>query len=99
MQYQLRTYTMKPGLMDEFIENWRRYFVPTREAHGFTIVGSWINHEAYEFIWLVSYAGPEGYTAAEDVYLASAERAAIPWDPKPYIEKMELRILDPVKSH
>jgi hypothetical protein len=95
MQYQLRIYKIKAGLMEEFIKNWRTHFVPVREQFKFQIIGSWVNKEAYEFIWLVGYAGPEGYAARDKVYYGSPERAAVKWDPMPYIEKMDLRILDP----
>jgi hypothetical protein len=84
--------------MEEYIDNWRIHFVPVRERLGFEIVGSWINRDAYEFVWLVSHADPLGFAHAEAAYYASADRAAITWDPKPYIEVMDLRILDPVGS-
>jgi predicted oxidoreductase len=98
MQYQLRIYKIRPGLMVEFARKWRPTYAKARVDFGFKIEGAWVDEEAYEFIWLVSYAGPEGYAAADAAYYASPGRAAIAWDTSPYIEKMDLRLLDPVDA-
>ncbi|HTK06013.1 MAG TPA: NIPSNAP family protein [Ktedonobacteraceae bacterium] len=98
-EYQLRIYRIKPGTMAEFIEGWRKHMVPLREKYGFTVLYAFNHEEKNEFVWLVSHDGPEGYAAAEAVYYQSPERNSLSWDPKPYIEHIELRILKSVPIH
>lgn len=38
---QLRTYTVRDGLLDEWVERWRSDIVPLRLALGFQISGAW----------------------------------------------------------
>ena len=98
MQHQLRIYTIKPGMMDEFMAGWREHVAPLRVKHGFSVERAWVNSAEgkSEFIWLVGYDGAEGYASADARYYASPDRANMTWDPMRYIERVELRVLDPV---
>ncbi len=94
MQYQLRIYKIKPGTMAEFIDGWKTHVIPIRESFGFAVEGAWTNEALSEFVWLVSYAGEEGYEAANAVYYASDARKSMTWDPMQYIEHMDVRVLN-----
>ena len=98
MQHQLRIYTIKPGMMDEFVAGWREYVAPLRVRHGFSVERAWVNSAGgkSEFVWLVGYGGADGYAAADARYYASPDRAGMAWDPMQYIDQIELRVLDPV---
>ena len=58
---QLRTYTVRDGMLDEWVERWRKEVVPLRLELGFTIDGAWVDRERNQFIWLISYDGPETF--------------------------------------
>ena len=45
--------------------------------------------ERNEFVWIVSYDGPESWDAKQAEYYASPERAAVDPDPAQYIAKTE----------
>ncbi len=92
-EYQLRIYHMKPGTMAEFVEGWRKHIVPIREQLGFKVLYAFEHEQNNEFIWLLSYEGPEGYAAADAAYHTSDARKNITWNPTLYIENSELRIL------
>ena len=94
MDHQLRTYRLKPGRLDDFLELWRDHVVAAREAHGFEVVGAWVDRDGDEFTWVVRHTGPEGFAAADERYYASPERAALPWDPKDAIASAELRMCE-----
>jgi NIPSNAP len=98
-EYQLRIYHIKPGTMAEFVEGWRKHIIPVREKYGFKVLYAFSNTEASEFVWLVSHDSPDGYAAADAVYYQSPERNNLSWDPKQYIENIELRILQSIPVH
>jgi hypothetical protein len=81
MQLYLRIYTIRPGEMDAWLEEWREHVVPLRQAVGFRVFGAWVSEQTDTFTWLIGYDGPEGFEAANAAYYASPERTAV--DPNP----------------
>ena len=65
MEYQLRRYQIAPGKLDEFVEGWTSGVVPLREQFGFRVRGAWSIPESSEFVWIISYDGPDGLAAAD----------------------------------
>jgi len=54
MTSQLREYTVRPGEMRQWIEEWRSKIVPLRLKHGFEVVGAWTVEGTDQFVWIVS---------------------------------------------
>jgi hypothetical protein len=71
---QLRRYRIKPGEMEAFVEWWHG-LVPAREQYGFRVIFALVDDSTNEFVWAVSHDGD--FDAAEKVYNASPERAAV----------------------
>ena len=94
MDHQLRIYTIKEGRLDDFLDLWRDHIVRARGALGFEIAGSYVNREKREFAWVVRYVGAGDFEEGDARYYASAERAALPWDPRDALATVELRMLD-----
>ena len=74
MEFQLRIYTVKPGTMNAWVEEWRRNVVPLRRTHGFAVIGPWVIEAEDKFVWILAYAGDQGWEAADAAYYASDER-------------------------
>ena len=85
MQLVLRIYTIKPGELDDWIEEWRAHVLPLRLRLGFTVLGAWVSEAESTFTWLLGYAGPDGLEAANAAYYNSPERAALDPDPARHI--------------
>jgi NIPSNAP len=98
-EYQLRIYRIKEGTMAEFVEGWRTYIVPLRERYGFKVIAALNNEQTSEFVWIIGYDGTDGFKAADSRYYNSSERVKLPWDPTPYLENIELRLLRGVPIH
>ncbi len=92
-EYQLRIYRIKPGMMAEFVEGWRKHIVPIREQLGFKVLYAFEHEQNNEFIWLLSHEGAEGFAAADAAYYASPARNSLTWSPTQYLEGTELRLL------
>jgi hypothetical protein len=60
MIIEVRTYRIKPGLREEFIEFFETRAVPAQRAHGMKILGPLIDLEDPDkFVWLRSYPSLE----------------------------------------
>ena len=95
---QLRIYTINRGKLDDFLESWNKFVYPLHYHFGFTIPQAWVIRERNEFVWIVSYDGPEDWDAKQAAYYGSPERAAVDpeLDPAQYIAKTERWLIDPV---
>jgi hypothetical protein len=91
---QLRTYTVREGLLDEWVERWRAEIVPLRLELGFAIGGAWIDRERNQFVWLISYVGPEAFAERNAMYWASPARKAMDLDPNDYLLHTEDRTVE-----
>ncbi len=89
LDYQIRRYQIDPAAIDAFVDAWLNGVVPLRERFGFRFHGAWVLEESSEFVWIMSYDGPEGFAAADAAYYASAERRALSPDPAGYIRSTE----------
>jgi len=95
MQSQLRIYSIKEGLLDEFVEFWRSEIVPLRRRFGFEVGGAWADAESRTFAWVVSH--PDFERAATDYY-DSPDRKLLSRDPGEFIESSELRLMESVQA-
>ena len=89
-------YTIKPGEMSAWLDEWQRLIAPLRRRHGFDIVGAWTADEGDRFVWILRYAGRKSWKEADAAYYASPERAAIQPDPARHIEKTEHWLMTPI---
>jgi len=93
---QLRIYTINRGKLDDFVQAWRQGVYPLRQRYGFAIPNAWVIRERNEFVWILTYDGPEEWQARDTAYYASPERAALDPDPAQYIARAEHWFLSPV---
>jgi len=98
MQDQLRIYTIKPGEMGEWVDEWRRSIAPLRRQAGFQIVGAWTIEVENRFVWIIRYEGPKTWEEVDAAYYSAPERAAIQPDPARHIAKSESWLLRPASQ-
>jgi hypothetical protein len=96
MTWQIREYTVKPGEMDEWVDEWTSRIVPLRRRHGFEILGAWRVEGTDKFIWIISYDGPKSWQDANADYYHSTERKAIDPDPARHLAHTETRLMSSV---
>ena len=101
MQLVLRIYTIRPGELDEWLEEWRDHVVPLRRSVGFEVLGAWVSEtgpeESATFAWLLGYDGPGDLDAANAAYYDSPERQALEPDPARHIaeaRQLSVRAVD-----
>ncbi len=96
MTWQIREYTVKPGEMKEWIEEWRSRIVPLRRNHGFEVLGAWRVDGTDQFVWIVGYDGPKSWQQADADYYQSPERKAIDPDPARHLAHVSARLMSGV---
>ncbi len=96
MRAQLRIYTINRGKMDEFVQAWTAGVYPLRLEYGFAIPSAWVIKERNEFIWILTYDGPEEWQTREAAYYGSPERVALNPDPAQFIAQAEQWFISPV---
>jgi NIPSNAP len=94
MEIQLRDYRIRPGHMDDWIAGWKRGIVPQRHQEGFEIVSAWVDRAHDRFVWLVGYAGDDGFEAAEERYHNSPARLALQPDPSDFVAQAKLDMVE-----
>jgi hypothetical protein len=93
MTYQLRSYLVKPGEMDEWLTEWRENVVPLRRKLGFEIAGAWVIEDENRFVWIVGCEGD--FQARDEAYYSSPERRAIDPDPARHLDEVETKMMRP----
>jgi NIPSNAP protein len=98
VEYQYRRYRIADGAMAEFLAEWREQIVPLRRRFGFEVVGAWVAEEENTFVWILCYAGAEGYAARDAEYYGSDERKELDPDPARHLAEVETTIVVPVTT-
>ena len=96
MPAQLREYTVKPGEMNAWIDEWRSRIVPLRRAFGFHVVGSWTIPESDRFVWIIRYEGSRSWRDADADYYNSPDRKAMQPDPARHLAETRVRMMEDV---
>lgn len=76
MIYQLRTYTINDGMMDQWVKFFNETVIPIQENYGMRIEGKWVDEDGSRFIWIRSFADAEDLKAKETAFTSSPEWAA-----------------------
>jgi ketosteroid isomerase-like protein len=84
MQWQLNSYRVKEGALEEFAREWHERVLPLRIARGFQVLGPWTTND--RFLWIV---GHDDLPEADESYYASPERAALQPDPARLVEEAD----------
>jgi hypothetical protein len=89
MVRQLRIYTINKGHLDDFAQGWLEHVYPLHLKMGYKIERAGVIPERNEFVWEVSYDGPEDWNEKQAAYFASPERKAVDPDPARFIAKTD----------
>jgi hypothetical protein len=73
MIYQLRTYTVNRGMMDQWVDLFNDKLVGIQAQYGITVDAAWVNEDANLFIWIRSFADAEEVTSKEAAFYAAPE--------------------------
>jgi hypothetical protein len=93
---QVRTYTVRPERLDEWVSKWLTLVVPLRQELGFEVHGSWVDRQRAQHIWVISHDGPQSFEAANAAYWASPRRGQLGLDPSEYLLDEQIQEVETV---
>ena len=96
MTDQLRIYTIKPGELDQWVDEWQRMIAPLRRETGFEILGAWTVEAENKFVWILRYEGPKTWQEANQDYYQSPRRVNMQPDPARHIAGQDTFIMTPL---
>ena len=74
---EMRTYTIKDGMIDSYLELYNRQIVPNHRKYGITVLGAWVDRQKNQVTWIRTFASREDRKAKLDIYEVSPERDAV----------------------
>ena len=93
---QLRVYTIDKGRLDDFAGAWRAGVYPLRLKMGYQIPFAAKIPATNQFVWLLTYEGPESWEQKEAGYYGSDARKRLSPDPAQWIARPEQLMVEPV---
>lgn len=97
MVFELRTYEIKPGTIDDWLVLFHDKIVPLHAKHGLPVRSAWVDRTTSTFVWVREFIGEGTREEQEARYRASEDRTRIIGDePKQYIVSMSVREVDSV---
>ena len=103
MIYQLRTYTVNRGMMDQWVKLFNEKLVGIQDKYGIKVENAWANEDKNQFIWIRSFASADDIPVKEAAFYGSPEWIAVMDDARShlariYVETMESVLQVPVNS-
>lgn len=96
MKTQIRYYTINKGMLQQWAKEWRELIKPLREKLGFKIECAYTIEATNQFVWVMSYDGPEDWDKLDRAYHQSDERKAFSPDPGRMLARVEQYFIEPV---
>ena len=96
MIYQLRTYTVNRGMMDQWVEFFNEKLVGIQTQYGMGIDHAWINEDENLFVWVRSFADADDVTAKEAAFYASPEWNAVVDDARSHLARIQVETVNSV---
>ena len=90
MPTEIHIYTLNRGALDSFAAEWGDKIKPVRIKFGFRVQGGWKVDATSQFVWLLSYDGPDDWNARNRAFHDATERRALDPDPARHIARVEL---------
>jgi hypothetical protein len=89
VDYELRMYTVHPGRMNDWLEEWSASVYPLRLEFGFEIVGAWVIDDTETFVWIVGWRGDGSIEEADRRYYEWPQRAEVHPNPARHLANTE----------
>jgi hypothetical protein len=93
---EIRTYAVKEGMLDSYLELFNRQIVPNHRLYGIPVIGAWADRQKNEVTWIRTFASRADRKAKLDAYEASPERDAVFPIASYHMVKADVKILENV---
>ena len=98
MIYQLRTYTVNRGMMDDWVALFNDKLVGIQAQYGIKVTGAWVNQDENLFIWMRAFNDADDVAAKEAAFYASPEWNAVMDQARSHLARIHVETMGPVLS-
>ena len=98
MQTQLRIYSIAPGAMAAWVDEWRRLVAPLREQYGFRVRDAWVGADGETFVWVLERPDEGLWEAADRAYFDSTERRSLDPDTARHVAAQQTLFVRPARA-
>jgi hypothetical protein len=95
---EMRTYTVKDGMLETYLQLFNKLIVPNHKKYGIPILGAWLDKDKSQITWIRTFASREDRKNKLDIYEKSAERDAVFPIASFHMLKHEVKVLESVLS-
>ena len=74
---EVRTYTVKDGMLDSYLQLFNRQIIPNHKKYGISVLGAWVDKQKNQVTWIRTFASREERKRMLDTYEVSPERDAV----------------------
>jgi hypothetical protein len=74
---EIRTYDIKPGMLEPYLELYNKQIVPNHELYGMKIIGAWVDREKNQITWIRIFKDREERTRKLKEYAEGSDRTAV----------------------
>jgi hypothetical protein len=96
MFYQLRTYTVNLGMMDQWVQHFNEKVIGVMEKAGITVEGAWVNEDKNQFIWIRSFPSAAEVEPREAAFYGSDEWKAIVDHTRSHLARISVKTMESV---
>ena len=96
MIYQLRTYTVNRGMMDDWVALFNDELVGIQRKYGIAVDGMWVNEDANQFIWIRSFPNADEVVTREAAFYASPEWNAVMDHARSHLARIQVETMTSV---
>ena len=96
MIYQLRTYTVNKGMMDDWVNLFNDKLVGIMADNGIKVEDAWVNLDKNQFIWIRSFANAEDVAVKEAAFYGSADWNAIMDRARTHLARIQVEPMESV---
>ena len=98
MIYQLRTYTVNRGMMDDWVALFNNELVGIMDQYGIKVTGAWVNQDENLFIWIRAFNDADDVAAKEASFYASPEWNTVMDRARSHLARIHVETMGPVLS-
>jgi hypothetical protein len=93
---EIRTYTIKPGSFDAFLDVFNKQSVPNQRRFGVNVVGAWADRALDRVVWIRQFDSLDDQESKLAAYAESPERLAVLPIMERLVAKAEVQIVEDV---
>ena len=96
MIYQIRTYTINRGMMDQWVSLFNDKLVGIMNQYGIGVDEAWVNQDQTQFVWVRTFADADDIPVKEAAFYGSPEWNSVMDNARSHIARIQVETVNSV---